>query len=99
MGVCVVFQIDYIHERRSEVEGISTGPLAEILNYTTGITFEGFNAAESKLFTTSSMSHMSLINSLSHGHTVWSQCKKIQISSDKCHSIVRYRSISLKCLS
>lgn len=28
------------------MEGISTGPLAEILNYTTGITFEGFAASE-----------------------------------------------------
>ena len=30
------------------MEGISTGPLAEIINYTTGVTFEGFTAAESK---------------------------------------------------
>jgi len=37
-----------IHQRPSEVEGISTGPLAELLNYTTGISFEGFNAAESE---------------------------------------------------
>ena len=37
-----------IHQRPSEIEGITTGPLAEILNYTTGVSFEGFAVAESK---------------------------------------------------
>ena len=42
-------QIALIHQRPSDVEGISAGPLAEILNYTTGISFEGFSVSESEV--------------------------------------------------
>ena len=34
--------------RPSEGEAFVTGPLVDIINYCSGITFEGFEAAESK---------------------------------------------------
>jgi hypothetical protein len=49
--ILFLIQVALIHQRPSEgVEGISAGPLAEILNYTTGISFEGFTQSESKTY-------------------------------------------------